>query len=128
VHEKCFKNLEKNIFRTLCTVIAQVLGMEAKFNCLIWITQTSLQGFPPIATHHNCHATKLGGMACYIAPKQFGGGNMWPYCNTFLCVAISISLIAIKRCYSNHFLVLCCKWLWVLPRRIAVALVLFLLQ
>ena len=42
VHPKHFKNLEKNIFRTLCTIIAQVLGMEAKFNYLIWIIQTSI--------------------------------------------------------------------------------------
>ena len=33
---------EKNIFRTICTFIAHVLGMEAKLNCLRWIIQTSM--------------------------------------------------------------------------------------
>ena len=36
------KNETKNIFRTICTVIAHVLGMEAKFNCLRWIIQMSM--------------------------------------------------------------------------------------
>ena len=41
-----------------------------------------LQGFHPIATRHNCNITKLGAIACCIAPKPNGGGNMWLYCGT----------------------------------------------
>ena len=36
------KIYRKNIFRTICTFISHVLGMEAKFKCLRWIIQTSM--------------------------------------------------------------------------------------